>query len=122
METLSLVISLLFVVLFGYFLLRMVWSIGANLIHGRQLRRRLRGQLMGMPLERALEHAGADPDMYLHERQMHQIDREIRNCAGCTATQECQSALDVGTPIEKFEFCPNYEALFKPQVKAEAQP
>lgn len=122
MEILSLIISLLFAVLFGYFLVRMMWCIGDNLIRGRRLRRQLRGQLMGMPLERALEHAGADPDLYLHERQMHQIDREIRNCANCTATQECQGALDANLPIEKFGFCPNYEALFKPLVKAEAQP
>jgi hypothetical protein len=113
METLSLAISLLFVVVFGYFLLRMVWSIGTNLAHGRRLRRQLRGQLMGMPLERVLEHAGADPDLYLHERQMHEINRELRNCANCTALQECQVALDANVPIEKFEFCPNYEALFK---------
>lgn len=121
METLSLVISLLFVVLFGYFLLRMVWSIGSNLVHGRKLRRQLRGQLMGMPLERVLEHAGADPDLYLHARQMHDIDREMRNCANCTATQECQGALDANASIETFGFCPNYEALFKPKLKAEAQ-
>lgn len=121
METLSLVISLLFVVLFGYFLVRMVWSIGVNLVHGRRLRRKLRQQLMGMPLEQALERAGADPDLYLHERQLHEIDREMRNCAGCSTTRECQTALDTGVPAEKFEFCPNYDALFKPQAKAEAQ-
>ena len=113
METLSLIISLLFVVLFGYLLVRMVWSIGTNLIHGRRLRRQLRAQLMGMPLEQALARAGANPDLYLHERQLHEIDREMRNCAGCSATQECHTALETAVPIEKFDFCPNYAALFK---------
>lgn len=113
MENLSLLVSFSFVILFGYFLTRMVWSIGNNLVQGRELRRRVRERLMTMPLARALERAGTDPDLYLHERQLQEIDRQMRNCGGCSATPECQRALDAAAPIETFEFCPNHEALFK---------
>lgn len=117
MEILSLIISLLFVALFGYFLARMVWSIGRNLTQGLLVRRQLRRRLMGMPLEQALERSGSDPVLYLHNRQIHDVEREMRNCEGCRATQECQTALASDVPTEKFEFCPNYDALFKPSSK-----
>ena len=112
-DTISLIVSLAFVALFSYFLARMVWSIGRNLVTGRLFRRRLRERLAGMPLEQALERAGTDPDDYLHARQIHTIEKEMKNCAGCQVTSECNEALDSGTPTEKFEFCPNYKALFK---------
>ena len=118
MENLSLVISFSFVILFGYFLTRMAWSIGTNLVNGRQLRRGLRNRLAELPLEHALERAGTDPDIYLHTRQLHEIDREMRNCGDCAAVQQCQSALDTAVPIEKFVFCPNYELLFKASDRA----
>ena len=112
-NTISLIVTWAFVALFAYFLARMAWSIGRNLIHGRIFRRKLRERLAGMPLEQALERSGTDPDTYLHERQIHAISREMNNCAGCQVTSECKEAMDDGTPTEKFEFCPNYKELFK---------
>ena len=117
MEIISLIISLLFVVLFGYFLARMVWSIGRNLMQGLLMRRQLRKRLMGMPLEQALERAGSDPVLYLHDRQIHEIEREMRNCEDCSASHECHAALAADVPTEKFEFCPNYDALFRPKSR-----
>jgi hypothetical protein len=117
MEILSLIISLLFVLLFGYFLAKMAWSIGRNLVQGLLMRRQLRKRLIGMPLEQALERSGADPDLYLHGRQIHEVEREMRNCEGCRATSECQTALQSDVPTEKFEFCPNYDALFRPKAE-----
>jgi hypothetical protein len=112
-NTISLIVSLAFVALFTYFMARMVWSIGRNLIHGRLFRRRLRERLAGMPLERALERSGTDADEYLHARQIHTIAKEMNNCASCQVTSTCKEALDDGTPTEKFDFCPNHQALFK---------
>lgn len=118
MENVSLVISFAFVILFGYFLARMSWSIGANLVQGRQLRRGLRNRLMALPLEQALERAGVDPDLYLHERPLHEVDRHLRNCGSCGAARECQSALATATPIDEFMFCPNYATLLRSSDKA----
>lgn len=115
MEKISLVIIAAFVLLIAYFGGRMVWVIGRNLVQGMLLRRRLRQRLAGMPLERALERSGAEPDLYLHERQLHEIERELRHCEGCKVTTECGAAMDNDTPTEKFDFCPNYDALFKPK-------
>ena len=114
METISFVVILAFAGLLGWFVLRLVWSIGRNLTRGLVLRRQLGQRLGRMPLKQALERAGADPTLYLHERQLHDIEREMRRCEGCVATEECKSGLDAGLPAEKFDFCPNYDALFKP--------
>jgi hypothetical protein len=116
MEIISLIISLLFVVLFGYFLARMVWSIGRNLWQGLLLRRQLRERLAGIPLERALDRSGRDAAAYLHTRQIHEIEREMRNCESCSASHDCHTALAADVPTEKFDFCPNYDALFKPKA------
>ncbi|MDV3237415.1 MAG: hypothetical protein LOY58_01010 [Gammaproteobacteria bacterium] len=115
METLSLVIALLFAVLFGYFVARMAWVIGRNLLQGLVFRRQLHRRLTGMPLGQVLAHAGSDAVLYLHDRQVHDIERELRNCEACRATRECRNALQEGLPADRFEFCPNYAALFKAQ-------
>lgn len=115
METLSLVIALLFAVLFGYFVARMAWAIGRNLLHGRGFRRQLHERLTGIPLSRVLAHAGSDAVLYLHDRPMHDIERELRNCEACRVTSRCRHALQEGLPAERFEFCPNYAALFEPK-------
>ncbi|MBI5462331.1 MAG: hypothetical protein HY941_09120 [Gammaproteobacteria bacterium] len=113
MNTVSLIVALAFAALFTYFLARMVWSIGRNLVHGRMFRRKLRERLAGIPLEQALVRSGTDPDDYLHARQIHNIAQEMRNCTDCQVTSECKEALNEGTPAEEFVFCPNYKALFK---------
>ncbi|MFN2308599.1 MAG: hypothetical protein ABR553_02530 [Gammaproteobacteria bacterium] len=113
----SLIISLLFVVLFGYFLIRMSWSIGHNLVQGMRLRRQLHQRLQALPLETALGRAGADPRLYLHGRPIHEIEREMHNCETCQAARQCQAALAAGVPTEQFTFCPNYVALFKPKAE-----
>lgn len=115
MDILSLVIISLFGLLIAYFSFKLVWVIGRNLVQGMLLRRRMRQRLAGMPLEQALERSGADPTLYLHDRQLHEVEREMRNCEGCKATTECNSAMENDTPTEKFDFCPNYDALFKPK-------
>lgn len=115
MDKISLVIIAVFALLITYFSLRLIWVIGRNLMEGMLLRRRMRQRLAEMPLGQALERSGADPTLYLHERQLHEVEREMRNCEGCKATAECGSAMENGTPTEKFDFCPNYEALFKPK-------
>lgn len=115
MEKISLVVIALFALLIAYFSFRVVWVIGRNLVQGMLLRRRMRQRLAGMPLEQALERSGADPTQYLHDRQLHEIESEMRNCEGCKATTECNSAMEDDTPTEKFDFCPNYDALFKPK-------
>lgn len=115
MDKLSLVIISLFGLLIAYFSFRLVWVIGRNLVQGMLLRRRMRQRLAEMPLGQALERSGADPTLYLHDRQLHEVEREMRNCEGCKATTECNSAMEADTPTEKFDFCPNYNALFKPK-------
>jgi len=115
MKTLSLVVALSFAALFGYFVARMAWAIGRNLLHGLTFRRQLHERLNGMPLSRVLARAGSDAVLYLHDRHVHDIERELRNCESCRATSQCRHALQDGTPAERFEFCPNYAALFKPQ-------
>ncbi len=114
-DKISFAVVVLFTLLLAYFSIRMVWVIGRNLVQGRLLRRRLRQRLAGMPLEQALERSGADPTVYLHDRQLHEIEREMRNCEGCKVTAECSGAMGKDTPTEKFDFCPNYDALFKPK-------
>jgi hypothetical protein len=117
MEKVSLLVMLVFAGMLAWFGARLIWSIGRNLASGLLLRRRLGQRLAGMPLAQALERSGADPTLYLHDRQLHDIERDMRRCEGCQATEECSTALDAGLPTEKFEFCPNYDALFKPGSK-----
>ena len=117
METISLIVAWLFIVLLGYFTLRMIWTIGQNLYAGFVVRRKLRERLSGMRLEQALERAGADPTLYLHEKPMHEIEQQMRNCAHCQVTETCDSALKTDVPTERFDFCPNYVDLFKPNTR-----
>ena len=115
MDKLSLVIISLFGLLIAYFSFKLVWVIGGNLVQGMLLRRRMRQRLAEMPLGQALERSGADPTLYLHDRQLHEVEREMRDCEGCKSTTECSSAMENDTPTEKFDFCPNYDTLFKPK-------
>lgn len=117
METISLIVAWFFIVLIGYFALRMVWCIGQNLYEGLVLRRKLRERLSGMRLEQALERAGSDPTLYLHDKQMHEIEQQMRNCENCQVTETCDGALKANTPAERFNFCPNYVDLFKPNSR-----
>ena len=103
-------------VLVGYFALRMLWCIGQNLYTGLILRRKLRERLSGMPLEQALVRSGSDPTLYLHDKQLHEIEQQMRSCENCKVTETCDTALKTDTPTERFNFCPNYVDLFKPNT------
>ncbi len=122
MSNISLIVTLLFGALFAYFIARMVWAIGRNLVQGMLMRRQLRQRLAGMPLGQALERSGADPASYLHDRQIHDIEVQLRNCEGCQELDQCGDALATDKPTEQFKFCPNYDALFKPKDKDKAEP
>lgn len=113
MNALSWVISAAFIVLFGYFVVRIGSAIGGNLARGFFLRRQFQERLAALPLQRALEYAGMDTTLYLHDKPMHEIENELRNCEGCQVTAACDAALLTARPLESFDFCPNYERLFK---------
>jgi len=92
----------------------LIRGIAANLSQGQQVRRDLGERLGRLPLVRVLRLRGADPTGYLHQRPVHEIERQLRVCAGCSAVHRCERALRQGAAADEFRFCPNYRALTSP--------
>ena len=107
MDLFSLIVVAVLGAAAAYLAVRLAWAIARNLIIGLQVRRRLRARLESLRLSRLLRQRGVEPNAYLHEHRIQEIEDRIRSCESCSETARCDAALEKKAPPEAFDFCPN---------------
>lgn len=93
-------------------------AIRANLLRGQLVRVGMAQRLDRLLLKRLLSLAGTDVRHFLHSRYLHEIERELRACESCDDQDRCRSCLQVGSTLDRFDFCPNYALLSRPAQTA----
>ncbi len=112
MNSVSVVIASLFAVLSAIFIILLVVAIVRNLKDGKRYRQGMAGQLSRLRLARMLGVHRIDQNTYLHTQPVLSIRDQMKHCAECTHTEQCDKLLDEGVG-DQSGFCQNDEALRK---------
>jgi hypothetical protein len=107
----SWMILMLVVLVLAALVLALAWAIQRNMREGERFRDRLADRLVALRLERLMGLLGLDPNQYLHSERIVDVERHLRNCAGCPETERCDQALAQEKPDAIADTCPNYEDL-----------
>lgn len=94
------------------------YAISVNIRRGEAVRKALSERLAQLRLYRVLGLLGIDPKAFIHTQQLRDVERQMRTCANCKATEQCDSTLEKGTSGE-LGFCENREELsaLRPQAR-----
>lgn len=103
----------------GLFSVSLAWGIVHNLREGRQFRQQLAERLSHLRLFRLMGVLGLDPQRYLHQERIVDVERHMRACEGCADTHGCDQALEAHNPDAVAGFCANFEELQELRKKAE---
>ena len=112
MNLFSSAIAGFFAILAVIFLVLLVVAIARNLEMGRRYRRRIAGQLSKLRLFRMLGIHDIDPETYLHAQSVLDIRSQMKHCAECASTRQCDTLLEEGVG-DPSGFCENDAALRK---------
>ncbi len=90
-------------------ILSLFYAISVNIRQGEAVRRALVERLTQLRLHRILGLFNIDLGTFIHSQPLTDVERQMRTCAACKATDECDSALEKGT--SDLGFCGNREDL-----------
>lgn len=112
MNILSLIISGLLGLMLAAFSLLLFAAIVFNLNIGKRYRRRLARELERLRLAKMLAALGVDTSSWLHSERIVDIHNQMKRCAECTQTAECDDRL-AGGDVDpgQIGFCDNEQSL-----------
>lgn len=93
------------------FAFSLAWAILHNLREGQGFRAQLARRLEQLRLQRLMRMLGLDPDRYLHQERIVDVERHMRACAQCPETARCDQALAEHQPEAVATYCANYPEL-----------
>lgn len=99
------------------FAVSLAWAILHNLREGQSFRLQLARRLEQLRLPRLMRMLGLDPERYLHQERIVNVERHMRACAGCPETRRCDQALEQNQPDAVADYCANYPDLRKLREK-----
>lgn len=107
MNILSILVVTALAVVAVYLAVRMSTAIVGNFHDGRAFRRALTERATRLRLVPMLARRGIDPQSYLHQDSIVNIERQLRACENCEATTACDTAVANGSEGQDFGFCAN---------------
>ena len=112
MDIFSSLVGLALLTLLAFFILRLFYVIGCNLIRGRRFHQNLAAEFERLRLSRMLAALGISKARYIHQTPVVEIRQHMQNCEQCENTQECDSRLAKGeVDADHIGFCNNEETL-----------
>jgi len=112
MDTMSLIVAGVLVVLLSGFILRLSFTILLNLINGRKFHHSLEQEFSKLRLSNMLTALGISKSAYIYRTNVTDIQQQMKNCSDCTNTDECDEKLSTeNIDIAELEFCNNEENL-----------
>ena len=100
------------VAMVSWFMLRLTYTIGINLVNGRKFHHALDQEFSKLRLNKMLSALGISKTDYIYQSSVKDIQRQMKSCSDCNNTDECDEKLT--TPdidVTKIEFCNNEEEL-----------
>jgi 5-bromo-4-chloroindolyl phosphate hydrolysis protein len=114
MNTITIVVGGLLVLLLAIFMIRLSYNITINLINGRKFHHELEKDFSKLRLNKMLSALGLSKTQYLYQTNVRDIHQQMKRCTDCTSTNECDEKL--ATPdvdMTEIDFCNNEENLKK---------
>lgn len=108
MNPVSISIAGIFAILGIAFTVLLLVAILGNLKTSRRYRQSIGDRLSGLRLSRMLAHKGIDQETYLHTESVLDIEQQMKRCAGCDATERCDTELAASnSEASTADFCVN---------------
>jgi len=112
MDTMTMVVGGALVAMVSWFMLRLTYTIGINLVNGRKFHHALDQEFSKLRLNKMLSALGISKTDYIYQSSVKDIQRQMKSCSDCNNTDECDEKLT--TPdidVTETEFCNNEEEL-----------
>ena len=121
MDTMTMIVGGMLVLLVAGFILRLSYTIMINLINGRKFHHKLEQEFSRLRLSNMLAALGISKTDYIYQNSVKDINQQMQNCTDCSNTDECDEKLaDPKIDITEIEFC-NNEADLKALKLQQAQ-
>ena len=112
MNTLSMIVAGLLLVLTLTFAVLLLSAIVFNLNAGKKFRRQLATRLKQLRLGSMLAATGIDINQYLHTQNVVDIQDQMERCSNCENTDTCDEQLAEGhVSVQEIDFCNNQRSL-----------
>jgi len=114
MNTITIIVGGLLVLLLVIFIIRLFYNITINLINGRKFHHALEQDFSKLRLNKMLTTLGINKTQYLYQTNVKEIHQQMKRCTDCTNTTECDETLDSpDVDMTEIVFCNNEENLKK---------
>ena len=112
MNTITIIVGGLLILLLVIFIIRLSYNITINLINGRKFHHALGQDFSKLRLNKMLAALGINKTQYLYQTNVNDIHLQMKRCTDCTNTTECDERLDSpDVDVTKIDFCNNEENL-----------
>ncbi len=120
MDTITMIVGGMLVLLVTGFTLRLSYTILTNLFNGRKFHHNLEQEFNRLRLSNMLTALGISKKDYIYQNSVKDINKQMQSCSDCSNTVECDEKLaDSRVDITEIEFC-NNEADLKQLKRQQA--
>jgi len=114
MDMITMIVGGALVLLLAGFMLRLSYTILINLINGRKFHHELEKEFNKLRLSNMLAALGISKTDYLYQNNVADINQQMKNCADCSNTVECDEKLAApALNVDEIEFCNNEANLIE---------
>jgi len=114
MNTITIIVGGLLVLLLVIFIIRLFYNITINLINGRKFHHALEKDFSKLRLNNMLSALDINKTQYLYQTNVKDIHQQMKRCTDCTNTTDCDEKLDSPeVDVTEIDFCNNEENLKK---------
>ena len=89
---------------------------------GGRVRQGLMARVKGLPFYRMLQRRKIDPDQFLRETPVADLEKETKSCETCPHISQCEETLSQPEQAQTdYSFCPNDPAIIEIEKKTAGQ-
>lgn len=108
MDTVTMIVGGALALLLAAFIVRLSYAILLNLIKGRKFHHALSEEFSQLRLSNMLSALGINRNDYIYQNSVKDIQHQMKNCADCKNTDECDTKLaSPNLDISAIDFCNN---------------
>jgi hypothetical protein len=128
MDIITVIVGGALILYLAYFLVRLAYTIGRNLVNGKRFYQNLESRLEDLRLGRMLSLLGINKKQYVYQNPVNDITKHMNQCASCANTAVCDEKLAAASSstgsieLDGISFCSNKSELsgLKEQAEKEA--
>jgi hypothetical protein len=93
-------------------------ALSGNTEVGGRIRQGLAARIKELPFYRMLQRRKVDPDQFLREMPVAELEKEMQSCEACPKLRQCEETLSQPEEVKAdYSFCPNDPAISEMEKK-----